>query len=135
MLETLRALENGQVRSIPQENSQATFAPILTKEDGRIDFSHTAIEICNRLRGFQPWPGAHTLFRGRHLQLHRAQPAEHAPGLIPGQLLAESTRLFAGCSDRTTLELIQLQPEGKRRMSARDFINGYRPQTGEKLGQ
>jgi methionyl-tRNA formyltransferase len=135
MVETLSGLESGQIRPIPQDNSKATLAPILKKEDGRIDFSHTAPEICNRLRGFQPWPGAHTLFRARHLQLHRAQPADHSPALTPGQLLAENNRLLAGCGDRTTLELIELQPEGKRRMPARDFINGYRPQTGEKLGQ
>jgi len=135
MLETLHGLESGQVRPIPQDHSKATLAPILTKEDGRIDFQRPAIEIYNRLRGFQPWPGAHTLFRGRHLQVHRALPAEQALQLEAGQIFAESTRLLAGCENNTALELIELQPEGKRRMSARDFINGYHPQPGEKLGQ
>ena len=135
MVETLRGLENGQTRPIPQDHSKATLAPILTKEDGRIDFQRTAIEIYNRLRGFQPWPGAHTLFRRRHLQVHRARPIDQAVDLKPGQISAESTRLLAGCGKKTALELIELQPEGKRRMSARDFINGYHPQLGEKLGQ
>jgi methionyl-tRNA formyltransferase len=135
MVETLQGLESGQTRPIPQDHAKATLAPILTKEDGRIDFQRTAIEIHNRLRGFQPWPGAHTLFRGRHLEVHRARPIDQAVDLQPGQISAEPTRLLAGCGRNTALELIQLQPEGKRRMSARDFINGYHPQPGEKLGQ
>ena len=135
MVETLQGLETGQTRPISQDHSKATLAPILTKEDGRIDFQRTAMEICNRLRGFQPWPGAHTLFRERHLQVHRALPTDQAVDLKPGQISVESTRLIAGCERKTALELIELQPGGKRRMSARDFINGYHPQTGEKLGQ
>jgi len=135
MLETVRRVENGQIRPIPQDHSKATLAPILTKEDGRIDFQRRAIEIYNRLRGFQPWPGAHTLFRRRHLQIHRALPAEPTQELESGQISAEPTRLLAGCGRNTALELIELQPEGKRRMSARNFINGYHPQHDEKLGQ
>ena len=135
MIETLQGLANGQIRPLPQDHSKATLAPILTKEDGRIDFQRTAIEIHNRLRGFQPWPGAHTLFRQRHLQVHRARPIDQAVDLKPGQISAEPTRFLAGCGKNTALELIELQPEGKRRMSARDFINGYHPQPGEKLGQ
>jgi methionyl-tRNA formyltransferase len=135
MVETLQGLESGQTHPIPQDHSKATLAPILTKEDGRIDIQRPAIEIYNRLRGFQPWPGAHTLFRERHLQIHRAHPLNQSVELAPGQISAESTRLLAGCGKNTALELIELQPEGKRRMSARDFINGYHPQTGEKLGQ
>jgi methionyl-tRNA formyltransferase len=135
MIGTLRGLANGQIRPLPQDPSKATLAPILTKEDGRIDFQRTAIEVYNRLRGFQPWPGGHTIFRQRHLQVHRARPIDQAVDLKPGQISAEPTRLLAGCGKNTTLELIELQPEGKRRMSARDFINGYHPQPGEKLGQ
>jgi methionyl-tRNA formyltransferase len=135
MVETLRALENGQIRPTPQDNSKATLAPILTKADGRVDFQRIATEIFNRLRGFQPWPGAHTLFRGRNLQIHRAHPVNQSFELVPGELSIESTRLVAVCGKNTALELIDLQPEGKRRMSARDFVNGYRPQPSEKLGE
>ncbi|MFY9562161.1 MAG: methionyl-tRNA formyltransferase [Terriglobales bacterium] len=135
MVETLRGLKSGQVRPVPQDHSKATLAPILTKEDGRIDFRRTADEIWNRLRGFHPWPGAHTLFRGRPLQVHRARPVEQAVALAPGQLVADSARLLAGSGGQTVIELIELQPEGKRRMTAGDFINGYRPAIGEKLGQ
>ena len=135
MVQTLRGLENGKVQAIPQDHSKATLAPILKKEDGRIDFHRPAEQICDRLRGFQPWPGAHTLFRGRHLQIHQAHPAARATELAPGELSLETTHLSVGCSGKTVLELIELQPEGKRRMPSRDFINGYRPQTGEKLGE
>ena len=135
MVETLRALERGTIHTAPQDDSKATLAPILTKEDGRIDFQRTATEICNRLRGFQPWPGAHTLFRGRSLQIHQAHPVDLVRELAPGELSTQTTHLFAGCARQTTIELIELQPEGKRRTPARDFVNGYRPTPGEKLGE
>lgn len=135
MVETLSRLENGQLQGVPQDHANATLAPILKKEDGRIDFQRTAVEIYNRLRGFQPWPGAFTLFRGRHLQVHWALQVERAPAISPAEVQADGGHLLAGCGGGTALELIELQPEGKRRMAAGDFINGYRPKPGEKLGQ
>jgi methionyl-tRNA formyltransferase len=135
MIETLQGLQSGQVRPLPQDHSRATLAPILRKEDGRIDFHRTAKEIFNRLRGFQPWPGAYTLFKGRNLQVHWARPADSPANLAPGELTVQGTRLLAGCGQGTALELIEMQIEGKRRMSALDFINGYRPQPGDRLGR
>ncbi len=135
MIETLQGLESGGVRPMQQDRSQATLAPILRKEDGRIDFHRTATEIFNRLRGFQPWPGAYTLFKGRNLQVHWARPQESTARLALGELAVQGTRLLAGCGQGTALELIEIQIEGKRRMSSADFINGYRPQPGAKLGQ
>jgi methionyl-tRNA formyltransferase len=135
MSETLQGLESGQVRPVPQDHSQATHAPILRKEDGHIDFHRTSTEIFNRLRGFQPWPGAYTVFKGRNLQVHWARPLDSPANLAPGELAVQGTRLLTGCGQGTALELIEIQIEGKRRMSALDFINGYRPQSGEKLGR
>jgi methionyl-tRNA formyltransferase len=141
MVETLRRLENGQVRPIPQDHSQATLAPILKKEDGRMDFARAANDLFNRLRGFQPWPGAFTMFKGKTLQVRRAQPVQHAVKLTPGQVAVEGTRLFVGCGKNkdkdtdTALELVEVQLEGKRRMTAQEFINGYRPKSGDHLGQ
>jgi len=145
MVETLRGLEDGQIQPIPQDHSQATLAPILKKEDGRMDFARTAHNLFNRLRGFQPWPGAFTIFEGKTLQVHRARPAQQALTLMPGEIAVEATRLFVGCGkdedkdkDKdagTTLELVEVQLEGKRRMTAQEFINGYRPQSGDHLGQ
>ncbi len=141
MVETLRGLDTGQVRPTPQDHSQATLAPILKKEDGRMDFTRSADDLFNRLRGFQPWPGAFTTFKGKTLQVHRAQPLQHAVKLTPGEIAVEGTRLFVGCGKNkaqdadTALELIEIQLEGKRRMTAQEFINGYRPKSGDHLGQ
>ena len=135
MIETLRGLENGQVHPVAQDDSQATLAPILRKEDGRMDFTRTANDLFNRMRGFQPWPGAFTIFKGKTLQVHRAHPLQNGVKLPPGQIAVEGTRLFAGCGAGTLLELLEVQLEGKRRMSVQEFINGYRPQSGDHLGQ
>lgn len=133
LIETLRAYDAGEIQPTPQDNAQASLAPILKKEDGRVDFSRTAQEISNRLRGFQPWPGAFTTFRGKQLTLHAARPTAE-PGLAAGELLFRSDSLCVGAGHDTTLELLEVQLEGKKRMSARDFANGYRPTAGERLG-
>lgn len=133
LIETLRALESGDLAPTPQDNSHATLAPILTKEDGLIDFSRPAAEIFNRLRGFQPWPGAFTSFRGKQLTVHSAQPV-NGRKLAAGELASQSDSLLVGCGEGTALELLEMQLEGKKRMTARDFSNGYRPQPGERLG-
>ena len=132
MVETLQQLAAGTVSPRPQDHSQATLAPILRKEDGQIDFQRTSQEICNRLRGFQPWPGAFTSFRKKNLQVWSARPLESK--LASAELAIADDRLIVGCGEGTALELAELQPEGKKRMTARDFIHGYRPHSGEKLG-
>jgi methionyl-tRNA formyltransferase len=133
MVETLQRLQAGSVHPRPQDNSKASLAPILKKEDGLIDFSRSAAEISNRMRGFQPWPGAYTKFRGKSLQIAQAQPADDV--LPPAELRGENNRLLVGCGHQTSLELLEVQLEGKKRVPARDFIHGYRPRPGEKLGQ
>ena len=106
-----------------------------------MDFARSAKELFNRLRGFQPWPGAFTTFKGKTLQVRRAQPLQPALKLDPGEIAVEGTRLFVGCGKNedkdtdTTLEIVEVQLEGKRRMTAKEFINGYRPQSGNHLGQ
>ena len=131
MNSTLHGLRAGTLHPIPQDNTKASLAPILKKEDGEIDFRRSAEEICNRLRGFQPWPGAYTNFRGKNLQVSDAKPLQRA--LSEAELVVEADRLIVGCGKGTALELIEVQPEGKKRMAARDFVHGYRPQSGEKL--
>src|SRR5215469_7676070 len=88
MIETLSGLESGAITATPQDHAKATLAPTLKKEDGRIDFARTAAEIVDRLRGFQSWPGAYTTFKGKALQVHKAQPAEQAAQLMPGEIAA-----------------------------------------------
>lgn len=129
MIETLRGLQSSTITSRPQNDAEATLAPILTKEDGRIDFSRTAQEIYNRFRGFQPWPGAFTVFRGRGLNIAAMKlVSEEIP---EAQVVIRGERVFVGCGAGSAIELLELQPEGKKRIAARDFVNGYRPQTGE----
>jgi len=131
MIGTLRGIAAGTIKSRSQDNAAATLAPILTKEEGRLDFSRSAQETYNRFRGFQPWPGAFTTFRGKGLNVTLMKPASE---LVPlGTLLVRGNRLLAGCGNDSAVELLELQPEGKRRMPASDFIHGYRPRPGESL--
>jgi methionyl-tRNA formyltransferase len=132
MVETLRGLEAGTVQPRPQDHSRATLAPILKREDGLIDFRRTADEISNRLRGFQPWPGAFTSFRGKQLHVWAAKAASAT--LPPGEIKVEGERMLVGCGQGTALEFLEVQLEGKKRMAARDFVHGYPPKAGEKLG-
>ena len=132
MVTTLRGVQAGSIQPRPQDHSQATLAPILKREDGLIDFSRPASETVNRLRGFQPWPGAHSKFRGKNLQIYRAVAIDRT--LASAELTVESNHLLVGCGDGTAIEILELQLEGKKRTSAADFIRGYRPLPVEKLG-
>jgi methionyl-tRNA formyltransferase len=134
LVETLRGLEQGSIRAVPQDHSLATLAPILKKEDGQVDFSRSATEIHNRWRGFQPWPGAYTKFRGKNLKIIAVRPAAAGLNFSSGELRWTEEKLFAGCGGGTALELTQVQPEGKKAISAREFVIGYRPAQGEHLG-
>ena len=134
MVKTLAALGNGSVEPRKQDETRASLAPVLKKDDGRIDFGRSAAEICNRLRGFQPWPGAFTMYRGKTLAVIEAQPAANVAHLAEGEIALNDDQLLVGCGGNTLLAISALQPEGKKRMSARDFANGYQPRTGERLG-
>jgi methionyl-tRNA formyltransferase len=136
MMETLRGLDAGRIAPRKQDEAKATLAPILTREDGRMDFSRPAMTIYNRWRGFQPWPGAWTLLGGRKLAVHRMLPTEvrGVRAARPGEVLAEQGTLFAACGDGTWLELVEVQPEGKRRMTAGEFLRGHSVEDGVRLG-
>jgi methionyl-tRNA formyltransferase len=134
VITSLAGLAKGTITPRPQDNAQATLAPILTKEDGLIDFSRTAKETWNRLRGFQPWPGAFTTFRGKLLHIHAAVPSPEIAAVAAGHFVIENERLLLGFAHRTPLEVHELQMEGKKRMTARDFVNGYRPKNEEPVG-
>ncbi|HTV56791.1 MAG TPA: methionyl-tRNA formyltransferase [Terriglobia bacterium] len=137
MTETLRKLERGEIQPQPQNHAAATLAPMLKKEDGRLHWSSTAEEISRRVRGLRPWPVAHTKFVGQILRIWMARPAtiSLSRSLQPGELQSRDGRLFVGCSGKTALELTELQLEGRKRLSARDFVNGVRIAEGEKLGE
>jgi len=132
MVETLRGLKNGTVQPRPQDNSNSSLAPILNREDGLIDFNRSAVEILNRLRGFRPWPGAFTTFRGKQLHVWVGTPVSSS--VPPGEIRVEADRLIVGCGSGTALELLEVQLEGKKRMAARDFVHGHQPKAGERMG-
>lgn len=120
----------------PQNDSQATFAPLMRKEDGIIDWNMTAAEIANRVRGFQPFPTSHTKYQGKKLTIWKA--AEAAGGEWKAENSGEVTEakggeLIVGCGNETFLRIEELQLEGKKRMAARDFLNGIKVRIGEKL--
>jgi methionyl-tRNA formyltransferase len=140
VVETLKGLTDGTVKPQPQNHEGATFAPLLDREDGRMDFAaRTAHELNNRWRGFQPWPGAFTTLDGKKLIVHRMRVAEPAslsvPGLAqPGQIHIEDHRLFAACAEETWLELTEVQLEGKKRLTAAEFLRGTPLADNARLG-
>jgi methionyl-tRNA formyltransferase len=133
MLETLRDLEAGTIHPVPQDDAGASLAPILQREDALVDFARSAREIYNRWRGFQPWPGAYTFFRGKKLTLHRVLPAGAAE-MPAGELIVDGDRLFVAAGSGTRLELLEVQVEGKKRMPVADFLRGAAPHPHESLG-
>ena len=134
LIETLEMLERGQIVPEPQDDSAASLAPILRKEDGGVDWSQPAATIYNRLRGFTPWPGATTAFRGVPLKITAARLSSES-GLAPGELAIRDRKLIAGCGERSALELVEVQPGGRKRVSGESFANGARLLQNEGLGK
>ena len=134
MVQTLEGLASGTITPKSQDHSRATLARILKREDGLIDFSRPADVILNRLRGFQPWPGAYTFFRGKKLAVLEAKVSgESKPSA--GSIDVKRERLLVGCGQGTALELLSVQLEGKKPTSAAELVRGYRISSGEELGQ
>jgi len=135
VVETLRRLDRGEVAPVAQDNSQATFAPILKKDDGRIDWSLSAYKTYNRIRGMQPWPGAFTTFRGKNCRIW-GQPLETlAAGPTPGAILpSKEDGLGVICGGRTVLRVDHIQLEGRKRVTGGEFLSGARIGPGEGFG-
>jgi methionyl-tRNA formyltransferase len=132
--ETLKRLDH--LQPVPQDQSKATFAPLLTKATGVIDWTSSAAEIERRVRGFQPWPNAYSHWKSQRLILWKATPHGTAEQSAPGEVIAaHGDDLIVSCGDRTALRLLELQLEGKRRMVARDFLNGTHLKMGDRIGQ
>ena len=132
LVETLYGLARGTIQPQKQDPAAATYAPILKKEDGLIDWSQTAPAIHNRARGLEPWPGAYTRFRGQTLHIWRSRAWETGGG-PPGCLAGlKPPRVFCGSG---SLELVEVQLEGRKRISAADFVNGQRLNEHDYLGE
>lgn len=136
MMKTLNKLERGEITPVPQDAAQASYAPILTKEHGRIDWSQTAAEIYNRMRGLAPWPGAHTMFRGQMCRV-LGKPGDSVGSDVQypyGALMVSDAGVEVICGGGTRLRLDAIQLEGRKRVSAREFANGARLGGGERFG-
>jgi methionyl-tRNA formyltransferase len=150
VVKTLAGLENGTIEPRPQNPAGVSLAPLLTREVGRMDFAaHTAMELYNRWRGFQPWPGAFTTLDGKKLIVHRmevvdapasqestpAEPALTLPGAMRhGQIHIQDHRLLVACAGNTWLELVEVQLEGKKRLAAAEFLRGISLAVGARFG-
>jgi methionyl-tRNA formyltransferase len=135
MVDTLRKLERGEIAPCAQDASQASLAPRLSKEMGKIDWSLPAQEIYNRIRGLAPWPGAHTEFRGQLCHVWgRPEVFANAASLAPGAITIYTEGLHVTCGNSTRLRLDAVQMQGRKRVSAREFANGARLGSSEHFG-
>ncbi|MGB6431825.1 MAG: methionyl-tRNA formyltransferase [Candidatus Acidiferrales bacterium] len=136
VLEALRMVEAGNCPAQAQDSARATFAPMLKKEDGRIDWNRTAGQINNRIRGFTPWPGAYTTLRGQTWQIwgREAPDAVAVSTEVTGEIVASSSAIYVMCGRGTILEIQGVQAEGRKRIAALDFANGIHLVQGERFG-
>ena len=135
MVKTLRGLVRGEIAPRPQSHAAASYAPMLKREDGWIDWGRTAQEIYNRMRGFAPWPGAYTEFRGQTCHVWGRPAASSGSNEPPGTIVAQGGKLQVTCGAATVLELTHVKLEGRKQVSAAEFANGARLLPGERLGK
>jgi methionyl-tRNA formyltransferase len=145
MLETLRSLAQGKLQGQAQNNDDATYAPLLKKEDGRIDWTRRADEIYNRMRGFTPWPGAFTTLRGQSVHIS-AEPVSNkiasqqnagvrsSVPLAPGTLRSDKNALFVVCGGATEVRVLSVKREGGKSVDVVQFLHGVRLTDGERFG-
>ncbi len=126
----------GRSVEVPQDEELATYAPRLTKDEGLLDFNQAAIDVHNRIRGLRRWPSAYTFLRGSRLTVHRARvAAESSDAAAPGACVsAAGEAITIACGDGRSVDVLEIQPEGRRVMSARDFIAGHPGLTGRHFG-
>ena len=136
VVEALKLLERGALTPQKQREEDGSYVKMITKEMGRIDFSRDALSIERLVRGMNPWPSAYTLFRGKQMKIWEADAVEgEAPGLTAGTVAAVGKEDFTVAAGRGLLRIRELQLEGKKRMSAPDFLLGMHIAPGEILGE
>jgi methionyl-tRNA formyltransferase len=128
LAESLLQFDRAEISLVPQEKKNASYAPILKKEDGRIDWTWPAQKIYNRMRGFTPWPGSYSKFRGQTCQIGGYPQTIDSAGaeIAPGEIVVSSKEIFVACGEGTRLRLDSIQVEGRKKTSAREFANGAR---------
>jgi len=139
LAETLRGIASGQLRGQAQDATEASYAPMLKKEDGRINWNLRAAEIYNRMRGFAPWPGAYTTFRGQVCHL-RGEPVSNATReeiavRPPGTFAHAGAAILVACGETTVMRLTSVKLEGRKQISASEFASGTRLTAEERFGE
>lgn len=135
LLKTVELILRDALKPVPQDDSLATYAPVLRKEDGRVDWTKSSSEIKDQVRGLYPWPGAFTAWKGALLKIHRGMAiVGAATGSEPGAVLDTGRDGLLVACGKGAFAITELQPENKRRMSAAEFISGYRVAKGDRLG-
>lgn len=132
--EALALLEQGKLIPEKQQEELSCYAPMIEKLDGKIDFTRSAAELDRQIRGLTPWPSAYTFYGGRQLKIWRAEPVEGVPGAAPGKILGTDRDSVTVAAGEGALRITELQLEGKKRMTAHDFLLGGKLQPGEVLG-
>jgi len=135
MAATLRGLVAGTLNGQAQNNAAASLAPMLKREDGRIDWARSAQEIYDRMRGFAPWPGAYTEFRGQSCHVWGKPVSKEKAGGASGTLVAAGGGLRVICGQGSILELTSVKLEGRKQVTAGEFARGARLQGNERLGK
>ena len=138
VLEALKLIISGDAPRTPQDNTKATFAPPLTKEDELIDWSKGGFSIANQVRALEPAPGAYTYYRGKRLKIWKANPeelseADARTSNSPGTISRVGQDYIVVSTAENPLKIVELQPEGKKRMRTEDFLKGYLPQVGDQF--
>lgn len=135
LMEGVPLYARGELAPVPQDDSRATCAPLLKKEDGRIDWTMGAREIANRVRGFTPWPGTYSELAGKRVHIISALALTFPLGGEPGEVLkGENGQIDVACG-KGVLRILSLKPEGKREMSPAEYLAGYRLGPGDRFGE
>ncbi len=135
LMETIEMLEKGELNPVVQDESQATHVGLLTRDMSTIDWSRSAFEVHNKIRGLYSWPGTSTSLNGKTLKIHSAVLSDKKGNNIPGEVIDSDGRLIVCCGDGKCIELKTVQLEGKKRMEVSAFLNGYPIEKGTVLGQ
>ena len=134
LVETLSLIENGNAVRTPQPSGEYTYARMITKADSEIDFTKSAFEVHNKVRGLQTWPCAVTKLNGRNLKIHRTVHCSDKGGAA-GEIVDNNKRIVVSCGDGKCLEILELQLDGKKRMDAKSFLSGNSLEIGTILGE
>lgn len=134
LIETINALENNELKPEKQDDSLSNYAPIITKEICPLDFSKSALEVHNKVRGLYSWPIATTVINGKKFKIHKSKILEETFSGNAGEIVDNNNRLVIMCGDGKCIEILEIQAEGKKKMDTQSFLRGQRIEIGIKAG-